>query len=78
MTIKDLINKIKWNKNLNPDDYTLIYIDRIDKNKKKMNFTDIEKIEGSFLMLTKEDKEVNIPLHRIREVRKQGKLVWKR
>ena len=75
-TIKDLINKIKWDKRENPEDYSLIYIDL--GKKKELAYTDIKRLEGNFMIIERGGEETEIPLHRIREVKKKGKIVWKR
>ncbi|MEM4230880.1 MAG: DUF504 domain-containing protein [Candidatus Pacearchaeota archaeon] len=74
--IKDLINKIKWDKREDPKDYSLVYIDL--GKKKEMAYTEIKRLEGNFMIIEKDGKEVDIPLHRIREIRKKEKIVWKR
>ena len=78
MYIKDLLNKIKWDKNLNPNEYSIGYFDRISKKLVWVDFKQIKDIEGNFLILEKENKEVNIPLHRIKEVKQKDKIIWKR
>ena len=75
ITIKELLNKIKWDKNLNPKDYSLFYLDRITNELKEIRYKDIKDIEDNFMILA---DDTNIPLHRIKEVRKQGKLIWRR
>jgi uncharacterized protein (UPF0248 family) len=72
--IKELINKIKWDKRENPEDYTIHYIDRITKRLKEIAFTDIINIEGNFMLVG----EAEIPLHRIKQVRKKRKVIWQR
>ena len=74
ITIKELLNKIKWDKRENPEDYTLYYLDRIEKKLKKIAYADITNIEGNFMLVG----DAEIPLHRIKEVKKKGKLVWSR
>ncbi len=76
--IHDLLNKIKWDKRENPGDYVLYYYDRVEKKLKPLKYKDILKIEGGFLMVTLNNKETNIPLHRIRKVENKGKVVWER
>lgn len=76
--IQDLLNKIKWDKRENPEDYIIYYFDRVEKKLKPLKYKEIEKIEGGFLILTINGKETNIPLHRIRRVEKKGKVVWER
>ena len=75
-TIKDLINKIKYDKK-EKGDYSLFYIDRIENNYKEIKFKDIKRIEGNFLIINK-DKETEIPLHRIKIVKKNGMVIWRR
>ena len=76
--ILDLLNKIKWDKKENPDDYSIAYFDRISNKKENIKYVNIKKIEGRFIVVERKNKEVNIPLHRIKEVSKKGVVVWKR
>ncbi len=75
--IKDLLNKIKWSKEENSNDYSIGYWDNKDKKLIFIKFYEIKKIEGTFLLLDREE-ETYIPMHRIREVKKNSKLVWER
>jgi uncharacterized protein (UPF0248 family) len=75
--IKDFLNKIKWSKQETPSDYTIGYWDNKDKKLIFIKFTEIKKLEGNFLLLDRE-KETYIPMHRIKQVKKKNKLVWKR
>ncbi|MDP6642350.1 MAG: DUF504 domain-containing protein [Candidatus Nanoarchaeia archaeon] len=72
--IKDLINKIRWDKDLDRDGYLLHYVDRIVNSIKEIKFNEIQSIEGDFIVLY--NKEV--PLHRVRKVTKFGKVLWER
>ena len=73
MYILDLLNKIKWDQNLNPEEYSIIYL---DKNlKKEIKFNKILNFNNLTLEL---DKNIEIPLHRIREVKKSEEIIWKR
>ncbi len=75
--IKDFLNKIKWSKEENSADYLIGYWDNVDKKIFFIRFDEIKKIEGNFLLLDRE-KETYIPVHRIREVKKEDKTFWKR
>ena len=77
ITIKDLLNKIKWDKRENPEEYIICYYDRILKKLIHINFKDL-KIKDDYIILIKDNEEINIPLHRIRKVMKKGKVVWER
>ncbi|MBW2999356.1 DUF504 domain-containing protein [Candidatus Woesearchaeota archaeon] len=76
--IIDLINKIKWDKKENPEDYSLFYSDRFMDEFKEIKFTEIKRTEDSFLVIEREGEEVYIPTHRIHYVKKKGVIVWKR
>ena len=42
MYILDILNKIKWDKNLNQEEYIILYLDRITQNKKEIKFKGIK------------------------------------
>ncbi|MEM2918806.1 MAG: DUF504 domain-containing protein [Candidatus Altiarchaeota archaeon] len=71
---KNALNRIKFDKNLNPDDFEICYFDRNSKALKKVKFSEIE-IDGDFFR-RKSDIESLIPLHRIRKILWKGEIVW--
>ena len=75
--IQHLLNKIKWDKRENPNDYTIFYHDRILNKLITIPYANIKKIEGSFMILNNEE-ESNIPLHRIKKVIKNNVVIWER
>jgi|TARA_Y100000310_G_scaffold91835_2_gene89370 uncharacterized protein (UPF0248 family) len=75
--IQNLLNKIKWGKRENPEQYSIFYYDRIIKKLIEIPYTKIKRIEGSFMVLNNEE-ESNIPLHRIKKVAKNSIIVWER
>ena len=77
ISITDLLNKIKWDKQEHPEDYTLAYYDRVEETLKEIKLTRVT-IEEGFMKTRIKGKDVSIPLHRIRKVRKKGELIWKR
>ncbi len=74
--ILDLLNKVKWDKNENPEDYSIAYFDRVSSKNREIRFNDIKSIEGNFMIVGEE--ESHIPLHRIREVKKKSIIIWQR
>ena len=70
----ETLNKIKYDKNLNKEDYLIYYLDNIKKKLIEIKFINIKEISKNFITL--EDKE--IPLHRLKEIRKKDRLIWKR
>ena len=75
--IKDLLNKIKWDKRENPKEYSIFYFDRILKKLIQIPYTKIKRVEGSFMVLNNEE-ESNTPLHRIKKVMKKDVVMWER
>ena len=75
--IQDLLNKIKWDKSENPQDYKIFYFDRIEKALIEIPYGKIKKLEGSFMILDNEEGS-NIPLHRVKKVAKNNIVVWER
>lgn len=75
--IKDLLNKIKWDKREKPSDYFIFYYDSILKKLIQIPYAKIKRIEGSFMVLDNEE-ESNIPLHRIKKVMENNVVVWER
>lgn len=74
--VQDVLNQIKWDKKLRPEDYSVEYIDfgRLVS----IPYTAVKKIEGLFMVVEKNGEETNIPLHRIRIVKKNGEVIWQR
>lgn len=75
--IQDLLNKIKWDKRENPGEYVIFYFDRVLGKLIKIPYAKIKVLEGSFMVLDNV-KESNIPLHRIKKVMRNDKIVWER
>ena len=78
ITIEQFINKIKWDKRENPNEYSLFYLDRVSKKLVEIKYNDIERLDDGFVIIMMGAEEINIPLHRIRKVKKNGKTVWER
>lgn len=76
--IKPLLNRIKWDKRENPEQYSIFYFDRISKTLIKINYVDIKRFEDNFIIVNRNNEEVNIPMHRIKKVKKDEKIIWKR
>lgn len=80
--IKDLINRLLWDKKEDISDYSFFYMDRITKRSSEIRGSNIKRAEGSFIVIERENEgkieEVEIPMHRVREVKKKGVVVFKR
>lgn len=71
--IKQFLNKIKWSGKFNLKDIIIYYLDRIQNKLIEVRYENI-KIEDNFIII--EDKQ--IPLHRIKEIRNKGVIIWSR
>ena len=76
--IKDLLNKIKWSKQEQPEDFEIGYLDRIKNKIMFINFNEIIKLEDNFIEIQNNGKTSHIPIHRIKKVKKKNKIIWKR
>ena len=78
ITIQDLLDKIKWDENLKEEEYTIGYEDRKAGKINFIAFTDIKKTEQGFMTIERAGVDVEIPIHRIKVVKKKGEVVWQR
>jgi len=77
-TIKQLLDRIKWDENMKPEQFAVYYLDRVKNKLVEIRYVDIKKIEGNYIIIEKNGEEVNIPMHRIKRVTKAGFTFWKR
>lgn len=73
-TIKEMLDKIKWDSKEKGEEYEIGYWDRIEKKEIRIKYEKIIDYDNLFMNLG----ESEIPLHRIKKVYKNGKLVWER
>ncbi|MEK6961323.1 MAG: DUF504 domain-containing protein [Nanoarchaeota archaeon] len=74
-TIRELLNKIRWDKKEDPYAFLIGYEDRLGKKIIEIPYPDIVKIDEGFMVL---DEDTEIPLHRVRHVKREGEIIWKR
>ena len=75
MYIGEILNKIRWDKHLKPEEHTIVYFDRIAEKTYEVPFLSMGR-EGNFFTLEIDGMKTSIPLHRIRQIRRKGKIVW--
>lgn len=63
--LKELLNKLLWHPESNPEDYIVVYLHRGAVGDKKSVLLKDIKIEDSFLVFD----ETHIPFHRILEIK---------
>lgn len=72
----DILHKIKWDKSEKPEETFVFYFDRIAKKLIKIPFTSIKDIGKNFITVENDGEEIEIPIHRIEEIRRKEKLIW--
>ncbi len=77
--IKDYLDKIRWDDRMKPEEYTLVYLDR-NKDEKEVPYKEIVEIGDDYIKVEREGNKgvVEIPMHRIRKIKKSGFVVWQR
>jgi len=79
--IQDLLNRIIWDKEYGRGSFEIGYYDRVEDSIIRVSFRMIELIPGdhfSFLLYGPEGEACSIPFHRVRQVYKDGQLIWQR
>jgi uncharacterized protein (UPF0248 family) len=82
MTLRDVLNRIRWDPRSDSSVYQITYIHRGDVgDKRTILFSDIQEIHSSWFLYESSDSgEITIPLHRVIEVRNQksGEIIWRK
>ncbi|MBN2013745.1 MAG: DUF504 domain-containing protein [Candidatus Altiarchaeota archaeon] len=68
---KDALNRIRWDRKLKPEEYSIMYLDR--GKLREVRFTEIQ-LQGDFF----QSAENQIPMHRIRKILRKGNVVWEK
>ena len=79
--IQDLLHRIQWDKEFGKADFEIGYFDRVTNKTVRVPFRRVhfEKGEHFALEAIEEDDSVHtVPLHRVREVWRNGALIWQR
>jgi len=82
MTLRDVLNRIRWDPQNDNNVYQITYIHRGDVgDRRTILFSDIQEIHSSWFSYESPDSgETTIPFHRVTEVRNQksGEILWKK
>lgn len=79
--VRDLLNRIRWDREFGAGRFELGVYDRIRDAVDRVPFAAVHFEEGNAFAFSLRDAEGElrtIPLHRVREVYKDGRLIWKR
>ena len=73
--IGDILNQIRLDKHSKPEEYVIVYFDRLDEQTYEVPLTALGR-RGNFIVVAKHGKAYNVPLHRIRQIKHKGKVIW--
>ena len=78
--IHELLNQIRWDPNFRGGDFEIAFVDHAQPALRRISLRQMHFTESRFAFefVTEDDTVVSIPLHRIREVYRDGKLIWNR
>lgn len=79
--IQDLLNRIRWDKDFGRGNFEIGYYDRVEDRIITVPFQQIQFKAGdhfSFFLIGPDGEAYSIPFHRVREVYKDGRLIWER
>lgn len=79
--IHELLNRIHWDREFARGDFELGYFDRVEKRVVLVPFREItfpRDDPQTFRLVDAEGRFHRVPLHRVREVYKDGQRIWHR
>jgi uncharacterized protein (UPF0248 family) len=81
ITIRDLLNRIRWDRDFGQARFEFGYYDRVEKKRVRVPLEKVSFSEGEhfFLEVIAPDGAVHsVPRHRVRAVWRDGSLIWRR
>lgn len=79
--IHELLNRMRWDPEFAAGDFELGYYDRIENRIVRLSFQAIRfdgAAHGGFQVVAADGATHTVPLHRIKDVYKDGELIWHR
>jgi uncharacterized protein (UPF0248 family) len=79
--IHELLNRIHWDPEFGRGRFEIGYYDRLEKKIIRVPFMEVTQMPGnkfSFHVFDEDNIGHAVPMHRVREVYKDGELIWKR
>ncbi|HKJ10667.1 MAG TPA: DUF504 domain-containing protein [Gammaproteobacteria bacterium] len=79
--IQELLNRIRWDPAFGAADFTIGYYDRVEERILRVPLSRLWVEPGdhfAFQLMDAEGEQHSVPLHRIREVYRNGELIWHR
>ncbi|MCU0588069.1 MAG: DUF504 domain-containing protein [Syntrophobacteraceae bacterium] len=81
LPIRELLSRIRWDPALGSSAFEIGYVDHLRRETVRIPFRSMRMEPGNRFFFDMEDEDGNIrsiPLHGIREVYRDGALIWKR
>jgi uncharacterized protein (UPF0248 family) len=72
-TERDLLIRIRWDASLEPGEYSVRYLDRLSKKLVTVPYAELS-FEGGLMR----HGDSMIPMHRVREIARNGEVVWRK
>ena len=79
--IQELLNRIRWDKKFGRGQFQVGYLDRVEEKVLMVPFREVrfpEDNRRAFELIDAEGECHRIPFHRVKEVYKNGALIWRR
>jgi uncharacterized protein (UPF0248 family) len=81
ITIRELLNRIRWDPEFARGDFQLGYFDRVEQRVILVPFKEVSLPEDArqvFQLVDQEGRVHRVPFHRVREVYKNSQRIWHR
>ena len=81
ITIRDLLNRIRWDREYGRGEFAIGYFDRVEERTIVVPLAQVRFDPAdhfSFQLTDAAGEPLNIPLHRVCEVYRNGELIWHR
>jgi uncharacterized protein (UPF0248 family) len=79
--IHELLNRIRWDSEFARGEFEIGYLDRVEDRILRVPLREIEFLADNremFRLIDAEGQAHHIPFHRVRELYKDGRLIWHR
>jgi uncharacterized protein (UPF0248 family) len=76
---KRILDELRWHPEKSLAGVEIAYIHRgAPRDEQVILAEDIKVLEKSFFIINRKGKETSIPYHRIKEIKKEGKVLWRK
>ena len=79
--IQDLLSRIRWDKTFGDAEFRIGYYDRVEHNIVQVSLAELEFPKDNhsvFEWIDQEGETHSVPFHRIKQVYRNGELIWYR